>query len=277
MAWSREEVSLKNLSFHALSGTWRNREVWISGAALSQRLEFYSQVASVDLQGLLAHKFPSLKDRIEGQLNFQGEIHAEAHNGTMTPASLKGSGDTQIRHGTLKDFNLIALLLSRVGSSASSAVPIQLSPSLTELAKPKDTPFDTLEAQVKLEPELVRAENLLLSTQSYNIHAAGWIMMDYTTRWNGVLVMSPRISQELLRENKSLRYILDRRGRITLPFRAEGTLANIKVRPDTRAIAQLLRRGSLPNTIEPPPVDKRQEKQEQKEFLPAELEQFLSR
>ena len=77
-------------------------------------------------------------------------------------------------------------------------------------------------------------------------------MIDQITRWNGMLVISLRISQELLRENKSLRYLIDRRGQINLPFRAEGTLANLRVRPDTRIIAQIVRRGSLPKTIEPP-------------------------
>ena len=103
------------------------------------------------------------------------------------------------------------------------------------------------------------------------------MMLDQVTRWNGMLVLSLRISQELLRENKSLRYLIDRSGQINLPFRAEGTLANLRVRPDTRIIAQIVRRGSLPKTIEPPPIDKRPEAQEQKESLPAELEQFLSR
>ncbi|MEX0805471.1 MAG: AsmA-like C-terminal region-containing protein [Candidatus Binatia bacterium] len=277
MAWSPAGMSFKELSFRALDGILRNRDVWISGAEQSQRLALYSQIEAVDLQALFTRKFPLLKDRIDGRLHFQGQFTAEAHDGKLALASLKGSGDTQIRHGTLKNFNLIALLLSRAGSSTASKVAIELSPSLTELAKPKDTFFESLEAQLRVEKELIRAENLLLSTPDYNIRAAGWVMIDQTTRWNGMLVLSSRISQELLRENKSLRYLLDRQGQITLPFRAEGNLKSLKVRPDTRTIAQIVRRGSLPKAIEPPPVDKRQEKQEQKESLPAELEQFLSR
>jgi AsmA-like C-terminal region/Domain of Unknown Function (DUF748) len=277
LAWSAAKISFRDVSFQALNGTWRSRDLSISGADKSQRVELSSQLNSVNLQALLTRKFPEFKDRIEGQLNFEGEFNAEAHNGIMKPASLKGSGETQIRGGTLKDFNLIALLMSRIGSSGASAVSLQLSPSLTELAKTKDTAFQSLEALVILEQEVIRTENLQLSTEDYTINAAGWMMVDQTTRWNGMLVISSRISQELLRENKSLRYLLDRRGQISLPFRAEGTLANLRVRPDTRIIAQIVRRGSLPKTIEPPAIDKRQDAQEQKESLPAELEQFLSR
>jgi hypothetical protein len=251
--------------------------VSIIGADKSQRLELYSQLNSVDLQAFLTSKLPAFKERIEGQLNFQGEFSAEGQNGAMKPGSLEGSGETQIRAGTLKNFNLIALMMSRIGSTGGSPISLQLSPSLAELAKSKDTPFETLEAQVILDQEVIRTENLQLSTPDYTINAAGWMMIDQITRWNGMLVISSRISHDLLRENKSLRYLLDRRGQINLPFRAEGTLANLRVRPDTRVIAQIVRRGSLPKTIEPPAIDKRQDAQEQKESLPAELEQFLSR
>jgi hypothetical protein len=274
--WSAEEISLKEFSFRALNGSWRSRDVSITGTDKSQRLELYAQLNSVDLQALLTSKFPSFKDRIEGQLNFQGEFSAEAHNGAIKPGSLEGGGETRIPGGTLKDFNLIALMMSRIGSSGS-AISLQLSPSLAELARFKDTPFENLEALVILDQQVIRTENLQLSTADYKIMAAGWMMTDQVTRWNGMLVMSVRISQELLRENKSLRYLLDRSGQINLPFRVEGTPANLRVRPDTRIIAQIVRRGSLPKTIEPPVIDKRPDAQEQKESLPAELEQFLSR
>jgi AsmA-like C-terminal region/Domain of Unknown Function (DUF748) len=277
IAWSAAKINLRDFSFRALNGTWRSRDLAISGADKSQSLKIYSQFNSVDLQALLARKFPDFKDRIEGQLNFDGQFDAEAQKGIMKPASLKGSGQTQIYGGTLKDFNLIALLMSRIGSSSGSAASLQLSPSLTELAKLKDTAFERLGAFLIMEQEVLRTENLQLSTEDYTINAAGWIMTDQTTRWNGMLVMSSPISQELLRENKSLRYLLDRGGQLSLPFRADGTLASLRVRLDTRIIAQIVRRGSLPKTIEPPAIDKRQDAQEQKEYLPAELEQFLSR
>jgi hypothetical protein len=277
IAWSPAGMSFKTISFGALDGIWHSRDVWVSGGGKSQRLALYSQLDSVDLHALLSRKFPSLQDRIAGKLYFSGQLNATAHDGTLSPASFKGSGKTMIRHGTLKDFNLVTLLLAQTAHANAAKVSIPLSPALAELADSKDTAFESLEAQFNLEKELIRSDNLLVSTPDYRINAAGWLKIDQTTRWNGILVLSGRISQDLLRENKSLRYLLDGRGQITLPFRADGTLNDLRVRPDTRAIAQIVRRGTLPKAIEAPPVDKRQEKPEQKESLPAELEQFLSR
>jgi hypothetical protein len=188
---------------------------------------------------------------------------------------LNGDGDTRVWRGALKDFNLIGLLLSR--AAAAERIGIRFPQALAYLADQRDTPFETLDAHVVLQDEYLRTDNLLLLTDDYSVSAAGWVSLDAITKWNGLLVLSSRITQELMRENKSLRYLLDRRGQLNIPFRAEGTLTNLKVRPDTRAIGQIIRRGAAPRPLEQPPLDKRPEKKEQKEWLPAELERLLGR
>jgi hypothetical protein len=119
---------------------------------------------------------------------------------------------------------------------------------------------------------------MLLSTPDYDIQFAGWIAFDRTARWNGLLVLSPRLSQEFLRDNRMIRYLMDRRDRLTIPFRIEGTLPDLRARPDTRAIAQAIRRSSPPRAPEPPPVrEPRPEPSERREPLPEALDQLLHR
>jgi hypothetical protein len=266
-------MSFKNVSFQALGGTVGNNAVWIAEDA--QRLELDLRLESVDLVPLIKRKFPSLGERIDGRINFQGQFTAARQDGARVPSLLSGNGETRVSRGALKDFNLIGLLLSRAG--AAGRIGIRFPQALAYLADQRDTPFETLDAHLILQDEYVRTDNLLLLTDDYSVSAAGWASLDGTSKWNGLLVLSSRITQELMRENKSLRYLLDRRGQLNIPFRAEGTLTNLKVRPDTRAIGQIIRRGSAPRTVEPPPLDKRPEKKEQKEWLPDELEHLLGR
>jgi hypothetical protein len=89
------------------------------------------------------------------------------------------------------------------------------------------------------------------------------------------MVLSPRITQELQREYKMIRYLLDRRGRLTISFRAEGKFPNVKVRPENRGLAQVLRRGFPPRTSEPDIAGQNTEKKEKKSWLPETLEQLL--
>jgi hypothetical protein len=127
-----------------------------------------------------------------------------------------------------------------------------------------------------VEGQRIRTDELSLVTPDYTITGAGWVGFDRTTQWNGLLVFSPRVTQELQREYKMIRYLLDRRGRLSIAFRAEGKFPNVKVKPENRAVAQVLRR-SFPQKADDSAVGggKSSEKNERKTWLPESLEQLL--
>jgi len=279
VAWSPSGVSVNNLSLQAFNGALRANGYWAYGGGDFQRFEWASQMESMNLRDILAQKLPQLRDRIDGQLNLRGQLDTTAHKNATLRENLKGSGEIVIRSGVLRDFNLIAEIFRKGGgASTTTRLSARLSEILTDLLARRDILFDTLRANFTIDQQRIRSANLLLSTPDYEVAAAGWIAFDRTTRWNGLLVLSPRLSQEFLRDNRMIRYLMDRRERLTIPFRIEGTLPNVKARPDTRTIAQAIRRGSVPRSPEPPPVrEPRQEPNERREPLPEALEQLLHR
>lgn len=278
VTWSPSGVSIKNLSFQALGGKVHADGFWDHGREQARRIEWASQLESIELRELLAQKFPQLKSRLDGQLTLRGQVDAVARKDATLRESLRGTGEAVVRRGTLKDFNLIAELFKKGGGSAPTRLSPRLTEVLTELLVRRDSPFDTLRANFTIDQQRIRSVNLLLSTPDYEIAGAGWVAFDQTTRWNGLLALSPRISQEFLRDNKMLRFLMDRRERLTIPFRLEGTLPYVKARPDSRAIVQAVRRGSLPRNLEPPPIrEPAQESTERREPLPEALEQLLLR
>ena len=186
------------------------------------------------------------------------------------------SNASVIHNGTIRDFNLIAMIFPRGNDSSSPTTTPRLPPSLTALVNLQDTPFDTLKANFKVVEKQIRTDDLLLVTSDYTISGAGWVGLDRTTQWNGLLVLSPRITQELQREYKMIRYLVDRRGRLSISFRAEGKFPNVKMRPENRAVAQALRRGFSPRPGDPAPGGgKSPEKNERKSWLPETFEQLL--
>ena len=197
-------------------------------------------------------------------------------NGATVADAIEGSGESVIHNGTIRDFNLIAMIFPRGNDSPSSQLPPRLPPNLSALVNVQDTPFDTLKANFRVVQKRIRTDDLLLVTSDYTIPGAGWVGFDRTTQWNGMLTLSPRITQELQREYKMIRYLLDRRGRLSISFRAEGRFPNVKVRPENRAVAQALRRGFPPRPSDPPGgAGKSPEKNEKKGWLPETLEQLL--
>jgi len=230
----------------------------------------------MDVGAFLRQKFPQLKNRVDGQLNFRGQFGVAANNGATVAESLQGSGESVIHQGTIQDFNLLTKIIPGGGDAASSKGTPRLPESLAELVNRRDTPFETLKASFKVEQKRVRTEDLLLVTPDYTITGAGWIGFDRTTQWNGMLVLSPRITQELQREYKLIRHLLDRRGRLSVSFRAEGKFPKVKLRPENRALAQILRRGLSPRVGETAPEgNKSAEKEPREGWLPQALEELL--
>jgi hypothetical protein len=127
------------------------------------------------------------------------------------------------------------------------------------------TAFDTLKANFTVERQRIRTEDFLLITPDYTITGSGWIGFDRTTQWHGLMVLSPAITQALQQEYRMIRYLLDRRGRLTISFRAEGKFPNVKVSPENRRLAQVLGRSFSAKTME----------KQEKPWLPKTLEQLL--
>jgi AsmA-like C-terminal region/AsmA family len=276
LIWSPNGIIFKNLSLQALNGILRSEGYWSIGAEQPQHLKLRSQIESIELGSFLKEKFPTLRNHVEGQLNLRGQFDTAMHNGAIVTEAFQGSGESVIHNGTIRDFNLIAMIFPRGNDSSSPTTTPRLPPSLTALVNLQDTPFDTLKANFKVVEKQIRTDDLLLVTPDYTISGAGWVGLDRTTQWNGLLVLSPRITQELQREYKMIRYLVDRRGRLSISFRAEGKFPNVKMRPENRAVAQALRRGFSPRPGDPAPGGgKSPEKNERKSWLPETFEQLL--
>lgn len=252
VAWASGNLSFKNVSLQALNGTIRATGDWDTGAANSQRLTLQTQVEGMDLKALLAQKFPKFKDRVEGRLNSKAQLRGEAKDSANLQESLQGQGDADIRNGALKDFNLVQLVLSKVSGlpGITDLLTAHLSPRQSAIFKRQDTPFDTLSATFTVEQGRLYSKDLLLATPDYSINGEGWIAFDKSLKWNATLVMAQQFTQELAQEHKNVRYMLDRQGRLAVPFRLEGTIPNVQAKPDLQKLAELLQRGAVTQGIE---------------------------
>ena len=237
-----------------------------------QRFTLKSQTESIQLESLLKQKFPQLENRIEGKLNFRGQFEAATQNGPIVTRTLQGSGESVIHHGTIRDFNLIAKIIpGGGGDSASSAGSSRLPASLAVLVDRPNTPFDTLKANFKVEGQRIRTDDVLLVTPDYTITGAGWVGFDRTSQWNGLLVLSPRITQELQREYKLIRYLLDRTRQTSHPLPRRRQIPKCH-----RATGKPCGGPGVPPKFSAkagePAGDKGIEKNERKNWLPESLE-----
>ena len=279
VALSAAGLTFKNLALQTLNGTFRSDGNWASNGENSRRLQMSSQVDALDLRGLIAQWIPQLKDRIEGQLNGSAQFDAAATNGAGMMGALKGSGEASIRRGVIRNFNLVShLLLRGSGSSVSAASMSRLSPGFAGLAQRPDTPFESLKANFAIDQRRIHTDNLIITTPDYTITGAGWLGFDRSTKWNGLIVLSPRLTQDVQRDYRIIRYLLDRRGRLGIAFVIEGKIPDVKIRLENRALAQALRGGSTARGDDTDSGGKsNQESKDPKKWLPDALQRFLNR
>ncbi len=271
LVWSPAGTSIKQLSLRALDGVIEGDGVWGPNGVPAHNFNWSSKFKAVDVAGLLKQKFPKLKNRFSGELELRGQFSGASPAAGTGAKALAGSGDALISNGLIKDFNLVTQLFVRGNRSLSSP---RLAPGLATLVNRTDTPFDTFKGSFKLDPQRLSTDNLLLTTPDYTITGAGWVALDRTTRWNGLLVLSPALTQELLKEYKILRYFIDRRGQLSIAFKVDGTLPNVRIRPENHALAQAFRWGSGPRGSGSPGGA---QSKPSGEWVPKTLDQFLER
>jgi hypothetical protein len=270
-------LTFRNLRAQLLDGHLRSEGFWPARGAPAQNLEFSSQIDALDVRALFTQLFPPLRHRFEGQLNGRAQFHANGSDSASKKDRLKGSGEAWLQHGTIKDFNLVSqLLLKGSGSAVSAAAVSRVPPGFAALFNRPDTPIDSLKADFIIDQKRVSTENLVLTTPDYTITGAGWVGFDRATQWNGMLVLSPHLTQQVQRDYRIIRYLLDRRGRLAIGFRIDGQIPNVTIRLDNRALAQALRTGSAPRGSGADGQDGEAPK-ENKNWLPDALERFLKR
>jgi len=271
-------LNFKNLSLRTFDGLLRTDGSLAATSGATHRLQLSARADDLELGKLMAQLLPSIRERFEGQLDGSGQFTVISADTGKAASSLAGAGQAAIDRGRIKNFNLVSeLLLRGSGTTVSSEAAARLSPGFAKLLTQSDTTLDSLRADFSLEGQRLRSENLVISTPDYTITGAGWVGFDRSTKWNGLIVLSPRVTQEIQRDYRILRYLLDRRGRLAITFRLEGTIPNMKIRLDSRALAQALR-GSAARANTNEPADKpSQEPTETKRWLPDALERFLNR
>jgi hypothetical protein len=279
VSWSPTAMGFKNLSLKAFNGTVHSNGYWGFDSEPNHGLEVTSEIKAMDAQAMLAQLFPKLKNRLQGQLNFTAKLATISKDGAKVEQALRGSGQALIQDGVIKNFNLFTQLLTRGGGlSPMLKLSARLPVIVTEAVHRQDTPFDTLKANFTMAEGRISTDSFFLSTPDYTVTGAGWIGLDRTTKWNGLLVLSPGIAQSLEREYKTLRYLLDRRGRLAISFRIEGTLPNVKIKPENRALSQFLRLISTERPAQPSAGgEESSAEHDRRQWLPESLDRLLRR
>jgi hypothetical protein len=247
VVWSAESITVKALSVEALGGDFA-----ASGSfGISDRnrlpLDVGVRVRNLDVNRLPANGYFNSPYSLEGRLSIDARFHGKAGSWNEIRQSLTGKGKANLSSGVLRNFNLAGAVLSNV-NGLPGVVNLVAAGNAAEneiiLAK-RDTVFNSLEASFAVEKGRLSTRDFNWKTDDCTAFGEGWIDLDRSMRWNATLVMSPGFSQIVAQEHGNIRYLLDRNGRLVVPFRVEGTLRRPQIKPDIKRLAEVIQRGLL--------------------------------
>ena len=126
----------------------------------------------------------------------------------------------------------------------SALLPAKLSQRYPSIFGGADTRFDEMTVTWRLAGGTLHLDRVALATRDYTVDARGTLAPDDRLQASGTLELSAGLTDELTRLPRNAR------GRVAIPFVAEGRWPRVVVTPDVRGIARTVPREAVKQGLE---------------------------
>jgi hypothetical protein len=206
-----------------------------------------SKVQGIDVKDLYAALDPKAERDMRGRLNADMKLSGRGNNWEEVKPTLHGQGDAEVLQGALLNFNIADSLFTSITGipGLTNAINPSLRTKYPETFTAKDTEFKELKALFDIADGRANIKELRMSAAEFIVQGKGWA--DFTRRvdFRATLNFSQRLSADLSQSAREMKYLLNNQGQLEVPFALTGRLPNVKAKPDTRYLGQMVQRGFL--------------------------------
>ena len=239
-------ANIKSLRVNALSGNLQVEGEY-SFKEPVPRFSLASKVQGIDVKELYSALDAKAERDIRGKLNADMKLAGSGQNWEAIKPTLRGQGDAEVLQGALLNFNIAESALN--GITGMPGLTNIISPSLRakypETFTAKDTEFKELKANFDLADGRMNVKNLRMSAAEFVVQGNGWADFDRKVDFRATLNFSQRLSADLSQSAREVKYLLNNQGQLEVPFTLTGKMPNVKPKPDTRFLGQLVQRGFM--------------------------------
>jgi len=239
-------ANIKSLRVNALSGNLQVEGEY-SFKEPVPRFSLASKVQGIDVKELYSALDAKAERDIRGKLNADMKLAGSGQNWEAIKPTLRGQGDAEVLQGALLNFNIAESALN--GITGMPGLTNIISPSLRtkypETFTAKDTEFKELKANFDLADGRMNVKNLRMSAAEFVVQGNGWADFDRKVDFRATLSFSQRLSADLSQSAREVKYLLNNQGQLEVPFALTGKMPNVKPKPDTRFLGQLVQRGFM--------------------------------
>jgi hypothetical protein len=247
VVWSPQQIDVRNLSLESMGGSLHARGTVQTANPGSLPFRLSASIKNWDVKNVMEYNPLNQRYSLDGLLSIDAELGGTGGNWNDLRETLEGKAELKVSSGTLKNFNLAGSVLSDVNGLPGVVNLLSAGGAAEKKAvlQKKDTVFERLEASFFVEKGRFSSKNLTWVTEDYTVAGEGWIDLDRATKWNATLVMERGFSKAAVDEHRNIRFLLDRSGRLVVPFRVDGTILRMEVKPDVRRLIESIQRGLL--------------------------------
>jgi hypothetical protein len=204
-------------------------------------------VKGMDLTQIFHSLLPSAPQNIRGTVNMDLNVTGAGNDWNAIQNALKGKGKAEVLNGALLDVNLADRVLSGVTGApgAGALVPAEIKNKYPSIFASKDTEFKQLKGSAVIADGKARTDDLVVSAAEFEIQGKGWYAFDHNVDFRALLLLSQKLSQDIVSRASQAKGLADNQGRIQIPFNLAGKLPGAKPTPDLGYIAQAMGKGAI--------------------------------
>jgi hypothetical protein len=205
-----------------------------------------SKIRGMDLKELYRALNPKAPQVLQGNLNANLKVAGSGNAWKEIEPRLRGEGNAEVLDGALLNFNLAEGTISGITGipGLTSLITPQVREQYPEIFQSKDTKFKELKALFSLGDSRLNVKDLRITAADFTIVGKGQVLFNRKTDFRSLMLFSQRLSAELARAAREVKYIYNQQNQLEIPFGLTGTLPNVRPRPDSNFLAKLVQRGA---------------------------------
>jgi len=240
-------ANIRSLRVNALSGALQvEGEYGFKDA--TPRFSFASKAQGIDVKELYTALDAKAERDIRGRLNADMKLSGSGKTWEEIKPNLRGQGEAEVLQGAVHNFNVAESVLTGI-TGVPGLTNVIISPSLRqkypETFTAKDTEFKELKTLLDLADGRINIKNLRMAAAEFFVQGKGWADFNRQVDMRATLSFSQRLSADLSHSAREIKYLLNNQGQLEIPFTLSGTLPNVKPKPDSNFLGQVVQRGFM--------------------------------
>ncbi|HEX7231404.1 MAG TPA: AsmA-like C-terminal domain-containing protein [Candidatus Binatia bacterium] len=239
-------ANVRSLRVNALSGALQLDGQYSFKEAVPQ-FSMASKVQNIDVKELYTLLDAKAERDIRGRMNADMKLTGSGKSWETIKPTLQGQGDAEVVQGALLNFNIADNVLTGITGipGLTNAINPSLKAKYPETFTAKDTEFKELKANFDLADGRMNVKNMRMAAAEFVVQGTGWADFERKVDFRATLTFSQRLSADLSQSAREMKYLLNNQGQLEVPFALTGRMPNVRPKPDTRYLGQMVQRGFL--------------------------------